>query len=170
MTGGLQLREFRPGDAWLLAVLAEDPEVHYFDGDAIAGGWSQTAGEQLVWVPELHGEVQIQPIGVVGCRLVNGNPKVYTLGINLLAECRGLGLGKLVMRQVLRRLFGELMADRVELLVRDYNHRAICCYRAVGFRQEGLRRHCGQQAGLIYGEMLMGILREEYLGHAAGDR
>lgn len=166
MTDGLQLRDFQAGDAWVLAVLAEDPEVSYFDGDAVAGGWCQSEGEQLTWVPVLQGRGQDRPLGVISCRLVNGDPKVYMLGINLLAECRGLGLGKLVLHQALGRLLSHLSADRVELLVRDYNQRAIKCYLGVGFRQEGVRRNCGKKAGRIYSEVLMSILREEYYGDA----
>ncbi len=163
---GLLLRDFLPEDIGLISQLSEDPEVGYFDGNPVSGGWFREEQQQLTWVALLLGEGAAQPFGVVICRRVNMEPTVYAVGIDLTAECRGLGLGRLVMRQVLRRLFVDLAADRVELLVRDYNLRAIRCYEAVGFRHEGLRRQCGQMAEGRYGEVLMGLLREEYFGPA----
>lgn len=167
LTDGLLLRDFRPEDIGLISQLSEDPEVEYFDGNPVVGGWFREEEQQLTWVAELLGVGPAQAFGVVICRRVSREPAIYTIGIDLVAECRGLGLGRIVMRQVLRRLFVDLLADRVELLVRDYNQRAIRCYEAVGFRHEGLRRQCGQTAGMRYGELLMGLLREEYFGPVA---
>lgn len=165
MADGLLLRDFMPGDIEMISQLSEDPEVEHFDGNPISGGWFREEQQQQTWVAVLLGADAARPFGVVIARQVNLQPAVYALGIDLVAECRGLGLGRMVMRQALRRLFVDLQADRVELLVRDYNLRAVRCYQAVGFRHEGLRRQCGQMIdGGAYGEILMGILRREYFG------
>lgn len=159
---GMTLRDFGLDDVALLATLAEDQDVAYYDGDRVPGGWSGEEERKLVLVPELIGDDSSLPLGIVVCRQVSSQLVVYSVGVDLVADCRGLGLGKLVMRQVLQKLFGELAADRVELLVRDYNARAIRCYEAVGFRHEGMRRQCGRIANHTYSELLMGILRDEY--------
>jgi RimJ/RimL family protein N-acetyltransferase len=164
MKSGLALRDFTIGDLELFSDLASDPEIQYYDGERVAGGWDHDEQSKLVWIIELGGDSVTQAVGVVACRLHNRNPLVYAVGIDLQSGWRGMGLGKLAMRRVLETLFRQHGADRVELLVRDYNQRAIRCYRAIGFREEGLRRKCGSVDGQIYGEMLMGILREEYLG------
>ena len=57
---------------------------------------------------------------------------------------RGQGLGREITRLVPARAFGVLGVHRVELEVLASNSRAIGCYRACGFRQEGF----GRQAGL----------------------
>jgi RimJ/RimL family protein N-acetyltransferase len=50
---------------------------------------------------------------------------------------RGQGLGREITRLVLAWAFGVLGAHRVELEELASNSRAIGCYRACGFRQEG---------------------------------
>lgn len=158
----LVLREFSPGDLGLIDTLADDQEVQYYDGDSIAGGWGSSELSKQVLVPELIDGTGAYPLGLVVCRLLSERPRIYSVGIDLLAGYRGLGLGRLVMRQLLHRLFRREQADRVELLVRDYNQRAIRCYRSVGFREEGHRRRCGIAECQVYGELLMGMLRTEY--------
>lgn len=164
------LKEFVLEDIDMLAALEEDQDVLYFDGNRVPGGWSCEEEGKLVLVPELVERNSSSPLGIVVCRRMGSEPVIYSIGIDLLAEYRGLGLGKLVMRQVLQKLFVEFAADRVELLVRDYNERAIRCYAAVGFRREGMRRLCGRIADLTYSELLMGILRDEYFVPTASDK
>lgn len=147
-----------------MARLTNDPEVAQFDGEDVPGPWRQTDITRQVLVAELTGESDEVAIGTVVCRELAVEPHVFSLGICLDAPFRGLGLGKQVIRRVLHWLFTEQQADRVELVVRDYNLRAIRCYEAVGFRHEGVRRSCGSCHGRAYSEMLMGILRNEYFG------
>ena len=53
-------------------------------------------------------------------------------------DFRGLGIGRLLLTEALR-LFREQGAQRVWLEVRTSNQAAISLYRALGFRQAGLR-------------------------------
>jgi [ribosomal protein S5]-alanine N-acetyltransferase len=63
----------------------------------------------------------------------------YSVGL-FVAALRGRGLGQEVTRLVLAWAFGVLGVHRVQLEVLAGNSRAINCYLACGFRQEGVRR------------------------------
>jgi RimJ/RimL family protein N-acetyltransferase len=162
MSSGLILRPFTGADLFLLTELEHDPEVRYFDGDPVPGGWNLAAAQSNTYLVAELGEGELaQAIGVIVCQRLLDDPVIFSIGINLFAPFRNQGLGKLTLRRLLTWLFSEQQADRIELLVRDYNLRAIRCYQAVGFRQEGLRRACGRINGQLYGEILMSILRIE---------
>lgn len=61
------------------------------------------------------------------------------LDVAVREECRGFGVGRLLVTEVLR-LFRERGASRVWLEVRVSNEAAISLYRAFGFRECGRRR------------------------------
>jgi len=82
------------------------------------------------------------------------------------ARLRGQGLGQQITRLVVSWGFGELGAHRIQLEVLAGNARAIHCYLACGFRQEGIRREA-----LLYPDgwqdlILMGMLQSEYASQA----
>jgi RimJ/RimL family protein N-acetyltransferase len=74
---------------------------------------------------------------VVGCVWLEGldySYKVGKLGIYLgEIDCRGLGVGRAVLREILSRAFGPLELNKVTLHVREKNTRAINCYKNCGF-------------------------------------
>jgi RimJ/RimL family protein N-acetyltransferase len=90
----------------------------------------------------------------------------YTVGL-FVAALRGRGLGREVTRLVLSWAFGELGVHRVELEVLAFNRRAINCYLACGFRQEGIRREAGLYPDGWKDLILMGLLRSEYAAQGA---
>src|SRR5215813_12031548 len=71
-------------------------------------------------------------------------------------------LGREITRLVLAWAFGVLGAHRVELEVLASNSRAIGCYRACGFRQEGIRRQAGLYPDGWKDFILMAVLQPEY--------
>jgi RimJ/RimL family protein N-acetyltransferase len=82
----------------------------------------------------------------------------YTVGL-FVARLRGRGLGQEITRLVVSWAFDELGAHRIQLEVLTGNTRAIGCYLACGFRQEGIRRQA-----LLYPDgwkdlILMGVLQ-----------
>jgi ribosomal protein S18 acetylase RimI-like enzyme len=82
---------------------------------------------------------------------------VGVLGVALLPEFRGQGLGGRLMRQTLdaARTFG---LHRVELTVREDNRNAIELYRKIGFETEGLMHDAIKVNDACENVVLMGIL------------
>jgi RimJ/RimL family protein N-acetyltransferase len=79
------------------------------------------------------------------------------LGMGLLPDWRGRGLGERLIRQTLQaaRAFGF---SRVELTVRDDNARALALYRKVGFETEGRKRRALLVDGVFSDLVVMGLL------------
>ena len=88
----------------------------------------------------------------------------YTVGL-FVAALRGRGLGREVTRLVLDWAFGVLGVHRVGLMALASNSRAINCYLACGFRQEGVRREAQLYPDGWKDFVMMGILRAD---HTAG--
>jgi RimJ/RimL family protein N-acetyltransferase len=80
------------------------------------------------------------------------------------------GLGREVTRLVLAWAFGVLAAHRVQLEVLAGNSRAINCYRACGFRREGVRREAELYPNGWQDFVMMGILCSEHVAQAKVDR
>jgi RimJ/RimL family protein N-acetyltransferase len=84
------------------------------------------------------------------------------VGIALLPEARGQGVGTEVMRQLAEFAFVRRNLRRVHLGVIASNAAAIASYRKVGFVEEGRRReHCWVR-GRYEDELVMGLLRAEW--------
>jgi [ribosomal protein S5]-alanine N-acetyltransferase len=85
----------------------------------------------------------------------------YTVGL-FVAALRGRGLGREVTRLVLAWAFEVLGAHRVQLEVLASNSRAINCYLACGFRQEGIRREAELYPDGWKDFIMMGVLLSEH--------
>jgi RimJ/RimL family protein N-acetyltransferase len=85
----------------------------------------------------------------------------YAVGV-FVAGLRGLGLGREVTRLVLAWGFDALGVHRIQLEVLASNRRAINCYLACGFRQEGVRREAQLYPDGWKDFILMGLLQSEY--------
>jgi ribosomal-protein-alanine N-acetyltransferase len=84
----------------------------------------------------------------------------YTVGL-FVAALRGRGLGREVTRLVLAWAFDVLGVHRVELQALASNSRAVNCYLACGFCQEGVRREAELYPDGWKDFIMMGILRSE---------
>jgi ribosomal protein S18 acetylase RimI-like enzyme len=82
---------------------------------------------------------------------------VGVLGLALLPEFRGQGVGGRLVRQTLdaARAFG---LHRVELTVREDNKNAIALYRKIGFEIEGLMRDAIKVDDICENVVLMALL------------
>jgi len=110
------------------------------------------------WAVEHEGHC----IGGAGLRVdTDQHCATYTVGV-FVPGLRGQGLGREITRLVLAWAFGMLGVHRVELEVLASNHRAIGCYRACGFRHEGIRRQAGLYPDGWKDFILMAVLQPEY--------
>lgn len=84
---------------------------------------------------------------------------VGVLGMGLLPEWRGQGLGERLMREALAAAdaFG---LTRVELGVFAHNARARALYRKLGFVEEGIKRRRILIDGVHHDEIMMARLKE----------
>jgi ribosomal-protein-alanine N-acetyltransferase len=110
------------------------------------------------WAVEHEGRC----IGSAGLKVDDGQHSAsYTVGL-FVAELRGRGLGREVTRLAMSWAFGELGLHRVELQVLAFNGRAIRCYLACGFLQEGIRREAELYPDGWHDLILMGMLQSEH--------
>jgi RimJ/RimL family protein N-acetyltransferase len=85
----------------------------------------------------------------------------YAVGV-FVADLRGRGLGREVTRLVLAWGFDVVGVHRIQLEVLASNRRAINCYLACAFRQEGVRREAQLYPDGWQDFILMGLLQSEY--------
>jgi ribosomal-protein-alanine N-acetyltransferase len=110
------------------------------------------------WAVEHNGRC----IGSAGLRVDSGQHRAtYAVGL-FAAALRGQGLGREITRLVVAWGFDGLGLHRIELEVLAFNSRAIRCYLACGFRQEGVRREAELYPDGWKDLISMGLLRSEY--------
>jgi RimJ/RimL family protein N-acetyltransferase len=84
------------------------------------------------------------------------------VGIALLPEARGKGIGTAALTQLVEFAFVRRNLRRVHLVAIGTNLDGIGCYRKVGFVEEGRRReHCWVR-GEYVDEIIMGLLRSDW--------
>ena len=88
------------------------------------------------------------------------------VGLTLLPEHRGRGLGRDVLQALLTYAFRSRNLRRVHLQSLSSNERALRAYRAVGFVEEGRRRQHAWVEGAYEDVVLMSVLRSEWPGRA----
>ena len=114
------------------------------------------------WMVEYDGHC----IGTAGLEVnPDQHSAEYTVGL-FVAALRGRGLGREVTWLVLAWAFDVLGVHRVELQAVASNTRAINCYLACGFRQEGVRREAELYPDGWKDFIMMGILRSEHAAQA----
>jgi ribosomal-protein-alanine N-acetyltransferase len=166
------LREPRDSDIDDRIAFPIDPEEEDAYGSAWRRGWDGRrfhTREYLVanrkppppgayeWVVE-HGD---HNIGGTGLQVDPGQHTAeFSIGI-FVPSLRGQGLGKEITRLVRDWGFGTLGLHRIELQVLASNNRAIRCYLACGFRQEGLRREAELYPDGWKDFIIMGVLSRE---------
>lgn len=146
--GRARLRPFRPSDVAERLVLGQSPEiVRSFGGDPDAlrpfgeneaRAWvERNLAHPLCWAVDLEGRL----LGEARLDGLDRHDRRARLATGLYDVSQlGKGLGREVIRLVLSYAFGTLRLHRVDLRVLEYNERAIRCYRACGFIEEGRER------------------------------
>jgi ribosomal protein S18 acetylase RimI-like enzyme len=81
------------------------------------------------------------------------------LGIAVVPEYRGKGLGERLMKKTIAASWARDFT-RIELTVREDNRRAICLYGRLGFKLEGVLRRSFRVDGEYGNALAMALLRE----------
>lgn len=102
-----------------------------------------------------------KPIGIVGLTKIdkaNRNAEVFIM----IGEdsARGKGYGTQAVRQLIDFGFGKLKLHRIFLYVYADNKAAIGCYKAAGFRKEGILRDRALFGKRYRDEVIMSILNK----------
>ena len=104
------------------------------------------------------------PIGTIQLYDFNEQDKSCKLGIRIGDKnCWGKGYGEDAVNTILDYAFTKLDMYRVALRVYEYNGRAIRCYEKCGFHHEGRSRQSAFIDGTYYDEVLMAILKSDYI-------
>ena len=89
---------------------------------------------------------------------------VGTLGMGLLADYRGQGIGRRLLVRTLKQAYDQGL-ERVELSVLHDNTAALALYKRVGFRVEGRRIRDWKHNGLYQDSILMALETSSLGGH-----
>ena len=81
-----------------------------------------------------------------------------TLGIGLLPEFRGRGIGRQLMQTTIEAAW-QCGVTRIELTVREHNANAIALYKSFGFQIEGLQRNAVRLDGQYQSVYAMALLK-----------
>ena len=101
-------------------------------------------------------------VGYITYKEISEFKNVYVLGITIGKNFWNRGYGQDAIKVLLKYLFMDSAAYRVELEVLDFNSRAIQCYKKCGFIEEGKKRKTCFSYGSYRDLIIMGILREEF--------
>lgn len=166
------LRPPRAEDAEARRALGIDPDIVRMFGGTVSEPGAMTEEEAETWLDHLRlqepGWVMEAGGRVIGAAFLHGvshQDRRAKLALGILDPALlGQGLGREAIRLVLGHAFGTMDLHRVELRILAFNERAIRCYRACGFVEEGRERESACVGGEWHDDVIMGILAREFTG------
>ena len=103
-------------------------------------------------------------IGGCGINKIDWKNRVATVGIYIGdKDFRGKGYGTEAMGLLIDFVFKQMNMNRIQLFVFSFNERAIKSYEKSGFIEEGRMKQALYRNGKYYDEVVMAILREDYI-------
>jgi diamine N-acetyltransferase len=155
----MMLREATSDDVPFICALEQRPEYY-----GLIGAWSADEHLHCLADPEWRYFVTDQAEELAGFAILCGitSPHKSIELKRIVLASAGQGLGKEMLRQIIRKVFNEYGAHRLWLDVFEHNVRAQRAYAAVGFRPEGVLREAVYRDGEYHSLILMSILDREY--------
>jgi RimJ/RimL family protein N-acetyltransferase len=133
-----------------------------------ARGWYDrllTRPVDTTWVIE-HEE---RPVGMTFLHEIDEGDQRARFAIGFFdPSAVGRGLGRETTMLVLDHAFGPLGLHRVDLLVLEFNARAIASYESCGFVLDGRLRESCFMAGRRYDDLVMSVLAHEHAARRGG--
>ena len=166
------LRATRREDMQIQWQSENDLELCFWDGGTPRPAsleWLYHHFDEGVHNPDLNSvsfaiEANSNYIGHCGLHNINATHRTCELGIEIgNKDYWGKGYGREVVRLLLAYAFEHRNLNRVTLQTHAENERAIRCYRACGFVEEGRFRQQLWVAGHYVDGIAMAILRDEFM-------
>lgn len=105
-----------------------------------------------------------KPIGTIQLYDFNEQDRSCKLGIRIGdRDYWSKGYGEDAVNTLLEYAFMNIDIYRVTLKVYEYNERAVRCYQKCGFQYEGRTRQSACIDGKYYDEIIMGVLKSDYV-------
>ena len=102
-------------------------------------------------------------IGNCGIHDINWKNRFGVIGIAIgEKDYQNKGYGSEAIEILLEYGFNKINLNRIELLVYDYNVRALKSYKKIGFIEEGRKRKFMWYKGAYHDAIIMSILAEEW--------
>lgn len=102
-------------------------------------------------------------IGCIALHDIDYVRRIATMGIFIGdKEYRGKGYGTESVKLILDFGFNYLNLNNIKLDLKEFNKRALACYKKCGFKEYGRRRKCNFINGKYYDTIEMDILAEEF--------
>ncbi|MBT9387043.1 GNAT family N-acetyltransferase [Pseudooceanicola sp. CBS1P-1] len=166
----VRLRPFRRSDVAGRLALGQSPEIVLsFGGDPEglppygeddARSWvERNLAHPLCWAVDVDGSL-LGEARLDGLDLHDSRARL-AIGLYDVSQL-GKGLGREVIELILSHAFGTLRLHRVDLRVLAFNERAIRCYHACGFIEEGRERESARIGEVWHDDIIMGVLAKEY--------
>lgn len=76
------------------------------------------------------------------------------------------GYGTDAMKVLINFIFQQMNINKIKLVVYSFNERAIKCYEKCGFQKEGIHRQEAYKDGKYHDEIVMGLLKEEWMARS----
>ncbi len=174
----VSLRAFRADDLPFLDRLCTDPDaLGYFEWTGFVDvrsrrkRWEKDGyvGEDSTGLAVVRPDGEVIGIASFAPRDRGGLPGIcYEIGLALLPEHRGQGLGTATQRLLVEYLFSYTTAHRLEAGTSTRNIAEQKALERVGFRREGVLREIGFQHGEWQDAVIYSLLRDEAPGQRSG--
>lgn len=169
-----KLREYKKYDVEIVKKYINQPEVKSLLHAGIP--YLYTLEDEMKWYEEISAlkdtySFAIETIedekyiGGCGINNVDWKNSVAEIGIFIgNKDYWGKGYGTDAMQVLIKFIFNEMNINKIKLQVFSFNERAIKCYEKCGFMVEGVLRQEIFRNGRYHDDIVMGLLRDDYLG------
>jgi len=169
----VRLREYRKEDVKQAQNYINDPEVKRLLHPGIP--YLYTFEDEQRWYDNLSATKDVYSfaietleennyIGGCGINNVDWKNRVAVVGIFIGDKNYwGKGYGTDAMKVLISFIFDQMNINKIKLHVFSFNTRAIKSYEKCGFKQEGILRQEIYRDGKYVDEIVMGLLKEEYV-------
>lgn len=166
----VRLRPVTADDVPLVDAWSASPELagEFNDFGMPATSVAEAVGRGVA-VDETGGVLVVEaggaPVGVVSWRVVSHGPnpesRALDLGVHLVPEARGRGVGSRAQRLAAAYLFRTTPVHRVQASTDVANTAEQRALEKAGFRREGVAREAQFRAGAYHDLVLYGVLRTD---------